>query len=421
MVNSSKLAIYGGEKAVTLDDTEALRWPIITDEEIAAVTDLLRKGELSISQVTYKFEEEFAKYHNVKYALAHNNGTAAIHAAFFAVGVGPGDEVITPSYTYWGTAMPILSCNAVPVFCEVDPNILCADPRDIRKRITPQTKAIIVVHLWGMPAEIDEIMAIAKEHDIAVIEDASHAHGAVYKGKKVGTIGDIGCFSLQTSKLMIGGEGGILITNDTEYYERAVSLAHYERISKLPTERYRRYAHTGFGWKYRINPLAAAIARVQLKYLDERNKKREDNIEYLSSGLRKVRGIHPFETPPYVSRTHYGHRVRYSQEELDGVPRERFAEALQAEGVKVRGERYPLLHLQPIFQERNLYGKGCPFDCSHTKRKVVYKQGDLPVTERSQQNLLALPTFPQAQKGLLDQYITAFEKVTENVDQLINS
>jgi len=408
----------GGPKAITLDQTEALKWPLIGEEEIEAVTRLLRKGELSISEETYAFEKEFANYLGVKYALAHNNGTAAIHAAFFAAGVGPGDEVIAPSYTYWATAMPILSCNAIPIFAEIDPKTFCLDPDDVRRKITPQTKAIIVVHLWGMPAEMDELLQIAHENNIVLIEDASHAHGAEYKGRKIGSIGDIACFSLQTSKLMIGGEGGILVTNNQEYYERAVLLGHYERISKL-SEKYRKYAHTGFGWKYRISPLASAIARVQLRHLDERNAKRNRNLEYLNRELSEIKGIEPFETPPYVKRVYYEYRIKFNPEELGGVSREKLVAALRAEGAKVSGERYPLLHLQPVFKERNIYGKGCPFDCPHVRRRVFYKKGDLPVTERSQERVLQLPSFPNAEKPLLDQYVEAFRKVVENIEEIL--
>jgi len=414
-----ELALKGGPRAITLEDVEAFKWPQVGEEEVKAVTALLTRGELSISEETYIFEREFADYFDAKYALAHNNGTASIHAAFFAVGVGPGDEVIAPSYTYWATAMPILSCNAIPVFAEVDPENLCLDPEDVRKRITSQTKAIIVVHLFGMPAEMDELMEIAHANNLALIEDASHAHGAEYRRKKIGTIGDIGCFSLQTSKLMIGGEGGVLVTNNQEYYERAVALGHYERISKL-SERYGIYAHTGFGWKYRISPLASAIARVQLRHLDERNAKRNANLSYLNHELGKIRGIEPFATPPYTKRTYYEYRVRFNPNELNGISRDKLVEALQAEGAKVAAERYPLLHLQPVFQERNIYGKGCPFDCPHVKRKIFYEKGDLPVTESVQENILRVPTFPNAEKPLLDQYVDAFRKVAENVDELLH-
>ena len=414
-----KLAINRGEKAVTLDQTEALKWPQFGDEDFEAVKRVMQMPNYSFYEEAYRFEEEFKNYSGSKYVLAHNNGTSAIHSALFALGIGPGDEVITPSLTFWASTMQILSCNAIPVFAEVDPETLNIDLQDFEKKITPQTKAIVVVHLCGLPCAMDEIMDIAQKYNIKVIEDAAHAHGAEYKDKKIGTIGDIGCFSFQATKLLPAIEGGLLITDNREYYERAVALGHYERLPGLPEDsRYRKFSHTCFGYKYRIHPLAAAIIRVQLKHLDERNKQRNENHEYLDSALRKIKGIETIKSPPDVKRTYYCYRIKYKSEQLGGLEREKFIAALQAEGVEVTTERYELLHLQPIFQEADMWGKGCPWSCQHVKRKVIYSQGDLPVTEKLHQELLALPTFPQAKKDLLDQYINAFEKVVENVDKV---
>ena len=179
---STRLAIHGGKKAIILDQSQASRWPIIDDEVIAAVTGQLKTGEISFSSTIYEFEKEFADYHDVGYALAHNNGTASIHSALFAIGVGPGDEVITTAATFWGTYMPILSSQAIPVFCDIDPYTGCPDPADIEQRITPNTKAMIIVHLGGMPAEMDAIVEVSQRYNLIVIEDCSHAHGATYKG-----------------------------------------------------------------------------------------------------------------------------------------------------------------------------------------------------------------------------------------------
>ena len=414
-----KLAINGGEKAVTLDQTEALKWPQFGDEDFEAVKRVMQMPDYSFYEEAYRFEEEFKNYSGSKYVLAHNNGTSAIHSALFALGIGPGDEVITPSLTFWASTMQILSCNAIPVFAEVNPETLNIDLQDFEKKITPQTKAIVVVHLCGLPCAIDEIMDIAQKYNIKVIEDAAHSHGAEYKGKKIGTIGDIGCFSFQATKLLPAIEGGLLITDNREYYERAVTLGHYERLPGLPEDsRYRKFSHTCFGYKYRIHPLAAAIIRVQLKHLDERNKQRNENHEYLDSELGKIKGIETIKSPPDVKRTYYCYRIKYKSEQLGGLEREKFIAALQAEGVEVTTERYELLHLQPIFQEADMWGKGCPWNCQHVKRKVTYNQGDLPVTEKLHQELLALPTFPQAKKDLLDQYINTFKKVVENVDEV---
>ena len=199
------------------------------------------------------------------------NGTAALDAALFVLGIKQGDEVICPSYTYWATAMPAVTLGAKVVFCEVDPKSLNMDPEDFRKKITPMTKAVIPVHLWGLPCEMDEIIAVARENKIAVIEDACHTHGAEYKGKKMGTLGDFGIFSFQASKNLPGGEGGMLITDNENYYYQAVTLGHYRRAADLP-ENYSKYQHTCLGFKHRMSPLHAAITRVQLKTLEKKNK-----------------------------------------------------------------------------------------------------------------------------------------------------
>jgi dTDP-4-amino-4,6-dideoxygalactose transaminase len=243
------LAVNGGAKAITLDQEEALRWPRLTEEDEQAVLELIRKNEISVSQEPIKLEKEFAQFLGAQYALSEVNGTAALYAALFVLGIKQGDEVICPSYTYWATAMPAVTLGAKVVFCEVDPKNLNMDPEDFRKKITSRTKAVIPVHLWGLPCEMDEIIAIARENKIAVIEDACHAHGAEYRGKKIGTLGDFGIFSFQASKNLPGGEGGMLITDNEEYYFQAVALGHYRRAADLP-ENYSKYQHTCLGFNF---------------------------------------------------------------------------------------------------------------------------------------------------------------------------
>ena len=416
---SNKLAANGGKKAVTLDQTEALRWPLWGEEDYKAVERVMQLPDYSFYEEAYRFEKEFKDYSGAEYVLAHNNGTSAIHSALFALGIGPGDEVITPSLTFWASAMQVLACNAVPKFAEIDPQTLNLDPRDLEKKITPRTKAVVAVHLSGLPCEMDEIMQIARRHGVKVIEDASHAHGAEYRGKKIGTIGDVGCFSLQATKLLPAIEGGLLLTNDREYYERALALGHYERLPGLPeSSRYRKYAHTCFGYKYRIHPLAAAIARVQLRELDDRNRQRASIYEYLGSELDKIPGLETIKTPAGVKRAYYWYRIKYKSEELGGLEREKFIAALQAEGVEVSAEKYELLHLQPIFREGEAWGRGCPWSCPHAgPDKAPRPPEPLPVSEKLHHQLLVLPSFFQAGKELLDQYIRAFRKVAENADE----
>ena len=401
----AKLAVKGSEKAITLDQKGALEWPLFGDEEKKRIIEVLEMGSQEAGKgwytEAYRFEEEFRKYLGAEHALAHNNGTAAIHAALFAIGIKPGDEVIVPSYTYWASCMPVLCWGGVPVFVEVDPKSATIDQDDVEKKITPKTKAIIAIHLWGMPCEMDRIMEIAKKHNLKVIEDAAQAHGAEYRGKKVGTIGEIGCFSFQSSKNLPAIEGGMLVTDSREYYERAIVLGHYLRVKELPEESpYRKYSHTCMGYKYRMHPLAAAIGRIQLKYLDERNKKRDQNIVYVNNHLKGLKGIEVFETLPYMKRIYYQYEIIYHEEEL-GVSKEKFVEALEAEGARVKGERYPLQHQQPVYKEKGI--------------KVPRS---LPASEKLRDRIIALPAFPHAEKKLLDQYIEAFRKVIDNINEL---
>lgn len=417
------LALLGGPKAVTVENKD--RWPFITDEDVATVTQLLRAGEISIKAGTgiiQEVEEAFARYLGVQHALVQCNGTSCLHAAFFAVGVGCGDEVIVPTYTWPSTATTVLLCNAIPVLCDVDPRTFCVDPADIERKITPATKAIAVVHLWGHPAEMDEIMAIARRHGLAVVEDCSHAHGATYKGRKVGTIGDVGCFSMQATKALPGGEAGIAVTNNAELFDRMLTLSHYggrvERDSL--TDRYVRFAFTGFGPKYRVHPLAAAIAQGQLKHLDEHIEARRQNLEYLTDGLSGIPGITPPYTAAYVTRgAWYGYRLLYDQEQMGGVSKERFMAALRAEGVEVDVERYRLLHFEPVYQGPEVAGT-CPYPPPEVRaRMCTYKEGDFPVAEAIYSRLMSLPTFTyQPCWELLDQYAAAFRKVADNISQL---
>ena len=388
---NEKLAVNGGAKAITMDQEEALRWPRFTEKEEHAVLELIRKNETSVSEEPLKLEKEFSKFLGAEYALAEVNGTSALYAALYVLGIKGGDEVICPSYTYWASAMPAVTLGAKVVFCEVNPKTLTLDPSDFKKKITSRTKAVIPVHLWGIPCEMDEIMAIAKEHGIAVVEDACHAHGAEYKGHKMGTIGDIGFFSFQASKNLPGGEGGMLVTGNKDYYYQAITLGHYRRAAELPDE-YSKYQHTCLGFKHRMSPLHAALTRVQLETLEEKNRIRKHNIEKLLKVLEELPGFHVYWPPSYMERVYYENDIVYRGDET-GVPIDRLIEMLNAEGAIVRRDRYPLLHQQPFFIER-----GSNPDA-------------LPVTQEINNHIIALPTFPGDDGSLVDQYIKAFKKV----------
>ncbi len=450
-------ACLGGTPAVTLDQKEANRWPIITVDDEAAVLRVLRTGELSSGHLpsamggypcphteVLALECEWARWMGLpvmdvgdlvpslagfKFApnvLSCNNGTAAILAGLHAMGIGPGDEVIVPSTTWWSSVLTILHCGGVPVFAETDMETLALDPEDVRKRITPKTKAIVVTHLFGIPAKMDELMEIAQSHGLKVMEDASHAHGATYKGRKIGTIGHCGVFSLQVNKLLPSAEGGLLVSNDPELIIDAARLGQYERLVPLKAidHPYARFAATGFGYKFRMSPLSAAVARAQLAKMDERTGRRTGNCVRLSQRLEKL-GLQTFMSAPGgdTQRVYFEFLVRYDASKFaaacGGNPptTKAVAKALVAEGCDVSAPRYPLLHQQPVFTESQGHWKKLA-RLEHLSDLPTYDPAALPRTTAGNGTLLKLPSFPSAGDELLDQYAVAFEKVFGSLSKL---
>lgn len=425
----SELALFGGPKALTHSDELAQMscWPKFGEEEKTAVLSAM---EGDVYAPIAPFETEFRNYIGTQYAVATNNGTSAIHSAYFAAGVGPGDEVIVSPHTWHLQCSQILALHGIPVFCDVDPLDASMDPADIERRISDRTRAISVVHPYGAVADMDPIMDIARAHGLKVIEDCSHAHGATYKGRKVGSIGDIGCFSLQASKLMTAIEAGIMVTDDVECFERAILLGHYERVSALPDEKYNRFvqpqdeqAPTCFGFKYRMNPMAAALARVQLKHLDAMNATRRRNNLYIADRLATSgAGV---ITPPYerpgTQRTWLNFICNY-HEETAGVPRERYIEAVQAEGLAVTGGRagYLPVYWNPLYEQRvSMWGPGYPFDAPAVTHKVSYDRGICPEAERIWKRGVNVPIMHwEASEALLDEVIEALVKPIRHIDEL---
>ncbi|HUX98107.1 MAG TPA: DegT/DnrJ/EryC1/StrS family aminotransferase, partial [Candidatus Deferrimicrobium sp.] len=266
--------------------------PVMGEEEIDAVVDVLKSKRLSLlsGKKVKKFEKEFAKYIGTSDAIAVNSGTAALHVALAAIGIGPGDEIIVPPFTFVATATAVLHQNAIPIFADIDPKTYCINPEEIKKVITPKTKGIIPVHLFGHPADMDPILEIAQKYNLFVIEDACQAHGAEYKGKRVGSIADLGCFSFYESKNMMTGEGGIITTNNPELAEAARLIRHHGEPSW--------YVYDRLGYNYRMNEMEAALGLVQLKKLEKLNAIRIDFANYLTENLKNVDGIQV----PYVSK-----------------------------------------------------------------------------------------------------------------------
>ena len=405
-------AVLGGSPAVTLDQVEANRWPVLGEAEERAVLRILRDGDLSTHQVIRELEQDYRDFSGMPYALAHCNGTAALMAAFWAIGLQPGDEVLVPSATFWASVLPLVWMGAVPVFCESEPQRLGLDPADLERKITARTRAIVVVHLWGMPSRMTEINAIARSHGLKIVEDASHAQGASWRGQACGTLGDVSVFSLQGSKLAPAGEGGMLLCRDRGDWERAVCFGDITRIIELETPA-RRFAATSFGIKTRIAPLSAAIARTQLAALPENNRRRNANLEYLSRGLEAM-GIETFLPPSHIERVYFEYLIRPDLERI-GLSMENFSDALRAEGCLAGAPRYPLLHQQPFFTEGAFLQVMRP---SPGTEVPDYSAVSLPVTESLNAQMVKLPAFPNASAALLNQYLLAFEKVIGHAGEI---
>ncbi|MCX7805913.1 MAG: DegT/DnrJ/EryC1/StrS family aminotransferase [Planctomycetota bacterium] len=429
----ARLAILGGPKARRSDPRDIFRWPIITEEDEEAALEVLRRGAMSGTDVTEKFEEEFAAWHGVRYALAFNNGTAALHSAMWACGVRAGDEVIGPSLTYWASLLPALNLGATVVFAEARPDTLCIDPSDIERRVTPRTRAIVVVHYCGHPCDMDPILEIARPRGIKVIEDVSHAHGGLYKGRPVGTIGDAGAMSLMTGKSLAIGEGGMLITNDRGIFERAVAFGHYERTGK-PT-RYsnaacavtdpalRRFAGVPLGgFKYRMHQISSAVGRVQLRHYRRRMEEIQKAMNLFWDLLEGVPGIRPIRPPEGSGSTmggwYYPHGI-YVPEELGGLPAARFCEAVRAEGVETQPGANAPLHLHPFFREADVYGHGRP--ANFASRDPCQGPGSLPVTEMIPDRCFSVPWFKHFRPEVIAEYAAAFRKVAEHADELLSA
>lgn len=423
---AEKLALKGGKKAVTTPPGDLFTWPIVTKEVEEAVLEVLRAGNMSGTDVTAKFEREFAQWLGVKYALAHNNGTAALHSAMFGLGIGKGDEIICPSITYWASCLPVFSLGGTVVFADIDPHTLCINPEDIEHRITERTKAIVVVHYCGYPCEMDVIMDIAHRHSIKVIEDASHAHGGLYKGRMVGTIGDVSAFSLMSGKSFAIGEGGIMVTNDREIYERAVIFGHYIRHSSLITLGNLK-AGMGLPWggyKYRMHQLSSAMGRVQLKKYPQEMAEIDKAMNYFWDLLEGTPGIRAHR-PPRNSGSSMGgwyspHGIYYP-EELEGLSVSRFCEAVRAEGVTCEPGCNKALHLHPLLNNIDVYNQGKPLRIANLPEGVDIREspGSLPVAERIQERVFSVPWFKHYRPKVIEEYALAFKKVAENYKELL--
>ena len=329
--------------------------PLIDESEIKNVVEVLRSGMLASGEWVKKFEEQFAEYIGVKYAVATTSGTVALDIALKALGVKSGDEVIVPDFTFIATANAVLFQNAKPVFADVDEKTFTIDPDDVLEKITPRTKAIIGVHLFGHPFDVKAIQEICEDHNLFLIEDCAQAHGAEYKGKKVGCFGTVSCFSFYATKNMTTGEGGMVLTNNKEIERRLRLIINHGQNKK--------YLHTVLGYNYRMTNIQAAIGIAQLKKLEVFNEKRIRNARYLNKHLKA-----PLETPYKKNNVkHVYHQYVVKIKEDFPMKRDELINYLSEKGIG-SAIHYPLpIHKQPLYQKLGYPRDLCPVSTELSK------------------------------------------------------
>ncbi len=420
-----KLALYDGMPVVqNAPVKELFGWPIFTDEDIEAAMDVVRNNRFSAFDITEQFQSEFAEWQGRKYAIAFCNGTASLSAAMFAIGLSEGDEIVCPTKTYWGSVSQAINFGASAVFCNITDN-LSMDPDDLERCITPKTKAIVVVHYYGYPCDMDAIMAIAKKHNVYVIEDVSHAQGALYKGRKVGTFGDVAAMSMMSGKSFAAGELGMFVTDNRKFYERAMAFGHYERNNGnyiTESDDLKPYFHIALGGiKGRPNQVCTAIARVQLKYYDERCAEIRKALNYFWDLLEGLPGLKPIRVDESTGSTMggwYCAQGKYFPNELGGLSAKKFCEAVRAEGVKDIWEGGNFcLHTHPFFKTFDFNNAGVPSRIAHNDRDV--REDDALCKQSETMYCLTVPWFKHFDKKWIETYAAAYRKVIENYQQLL--
>lgn len=428
----SSLALLGGSPVHT---TAWPVWPQNSPLEEEAALRVLRSGEWwrnsfgesitcaddntePVSEAA-RFELAFARLQDCRYGVSNANGTVALEIALRAAGVGAGDEVIVPPYTFIATATAVLMVGAVPIFADIEPETCNLDPQKVSQAITPRTKAIIPVHFAGLPANLTALLAIAAQHGLTVIEDCAHAHGGKYRGQGIGSLGKMGAFSFQGSKNITAGEGGIVTTNDRPAAELAQSFVWGGRVRGSGW-----YGHVNLASNLRMTEIQAAILSAQLQRLPGWFATRQRNGQRLDSYLRGIRGVQPLAAPEAGS-THAYHLYlfRYFPEHFNGLSKARFVQALEAEGIPASpGYGYPL-YRNPVFLEKRFWPGGYPLTPGvHDPVDYAAFAETCPAAERAcsseivwlpQSSLLAGP-------GDMEDVAAAVEKIRDCSKELVD-
>ena len=427
-MSTEKLAILGGSPVIPADAPKEylFKWPIITKEDEDAALEVIRSGNFSGTDISMKLEEEFAAWQGTKYALSFCNGTQALAAAMFACNLKAGDEIICTTKTYWASITPALIFGLKPVFCNINEN-LSMDPKDLERCLTPRTKAIMAVHYLAYPCDMDPIMEFANKHNLIVIEDVSHAQGGYYKGKKLGTFGKVAAMSMMSGKSLACGECGMLVTDDTAVYERALAYGHYERNSAKYVQSEELVPFHGLplgGVKARLNQVSAAIGRVQLRHYDERIAEIDKAMNHFCDLIEDLPGVKPIRPPKGSGSTMggwYACSAAYFPEELHGLPPKKFCEAVTAEmnGIKDTwaGGNF-CLHTHKLFSDFDFRNAGKPSSIEYTGEDVY--NGNADCDESIQRLSFSLPWFKHYDPFWVEQFALCFRKVVENHMQLID-
>lgn len=395
------LAVAGGVKTVHCSDKDfaaLTRWPRYGESEKQALSALLDNNQF-YGELPH-FEKEWQAYTKSPFVKAHINGSSALTSMYFALDLPAGSEIMVPSYTFVATCLAMRFFGCVPIFIDIDPKTATFDLEDAKRKLTPRTKALVTMHSWGLPCEMDRIAEWANEKGLILLEDAAHAQGASMQGKKMGTWGVMGIFSFQTSKVLPAVEGGMGMYQTREHYERAAAFGEYTDPEKFPADSpVHAYAGTGFGQKYRMHPLAAALARQQLKKLDQMNALVENNIQAMNRHLTQLPGIAEPRLRPDQKRVYYNGNMLFIDFAKLGCSRDALVKALKAEGVQARYWDYPEQHKLKIYTEAKWW--------HHLPQIPESMPGNAWVNA----NHIFLPAFYGEAPELIGQYVKAFQKV----------
>jgi dTDP-4-amino-4,6-dideoxygalactose transaminase len=409
----SQLALYGGKP---VRSEPAPPWPIFDEREVEAVSRVVRSGkwQYGTGPEGVALEKEFAEWMGARQAIATINGTETMAIALKSAGVGPGDEVIMPTTTFVACPLAALLAGAVPVPVDIDPSNLAIDPKAAEAAVTARTRAVIPVHLAGIPANMDAILEMAGRHNLVILEDAAQAQGSEWRGRKVGTVGHFGSFSFQTAKTMVSGDGGMITTDDAGLADLCRSYRQFGSPQSGAA-----HSCTVTGGNYRMSEFVAAVLRVQLSRVHELIDRRTENAALLNSRLRDVPGLHPFKLDERVTRCSYlTYSIRYEAEELEGVHRDVFLKALAAEGVSARTGYTTLVHEMPLCHGENLRKEDLR---RFTGRNIeAARKGRFPNAEhaRSHTTIWLRQNWLLGDRGVVEDVTRAVCKVVENIGAL---